>query len=392
MEACRGDGMGVAVHSSPADRSGWRCCWRSLDGYELASGGQALADYGLFDDGGASVVTGRHLLKTGMPMGVPDEAVAMLNRCGIRCLVVGHTPHGTCPSVIKSRGADPEAPGLVVVMADTSYSDVKADDCRGRAVSEVQLLDDGRVRVQGVLPNGYELSYILEEGVGTADRQPSDTDLIGLEVPCEPVLATATESEGATASEGGRVRVSSGVNSPEVDEILRQGPFFVKALLDSSFYLLHHVDGFVNKYAYLRPNELKRVFKPPQTTATIGTVQADPTSRGGSRKQLAPDEAGAPLSRLDTAIHLLGSDELSGQGEGHAYALEAIKLQMDEGLLSAESSQASSIVHKAEVELLQSITSVHTTRSVDASKMLSICPTCSQPLRRGAAKPDEAGT
>lgn len=38
-----------------------------------------------------------------------------------------------------------EEPGLLVVMADTSYSDMKAADNRGRAVSEVQLLDDGQV-------------------------------------------------------------------------------------------------------------------------------------------------------------------------------------------------------------------------------------------------------
>jgi hypothetical protein len=79
-------------------------------------------------------------------MGVPDEAMMLLNKGGIRRVVVGHTPHGTCPTIIKSGGPGMTEPGLLVVMADTSYSDMKAPDNRGRAVSEVQLFDDGQVR------------------------------------------------------------------------------------------------------------------------------------------------------------------------------------------------------------------------------------------------------
>ena len=65
----------------------------------------------------------------------------MLNRCGIRRLVIGHTPHGTCPTIIKSGGPGLTEPNLLVVMADTSYSDVRAADNRGKAVSEVPLRD-----------------------------------------------------------------------------------------------------------------------------------------------------------------------------------------------------------------------------------------------------------
>jgi hypothetical protein len=127
--------------ASAEERASWRQCWRSLDGHELASGGQALADYGLFSDNGPTVVVGRHLLKTGMPMGVPDDAMRVLNDGGVRRVVLGHTPHGTAPTIIKSEGEGEGAAerGLLVVMADTSYSDVKAADCRGRALSEVQL-------------------------------------------------------------------------------------------------------------------------------------------------------------------------------------------------------------------------------------------------------------
>ena len=64
-------------------------------------------------------------------------------------------------------------------MADTSYSDMKAVDNRGQAVSEVQLLADGSIRVHGMLPEGRELGYTLPEGVG-GDEPP---ELVGWDVP-----------------------------------------------------------------------------------------------------------------------------------------------------------------------------------------------------------------
>jgi hypothetical protein len=42
--------------------------WRTRDDYVLSGGGQALQDYGLFTDNGPTVVLGRHLQKTGMPV------------------------------------------------------------------------------------------------------------------------------------------------------------------------------------------------------------------------------------------------------------------------------------------------------------------------------------
>jgi hypothetical protein len=122
-----------------------RSPWETREGHTLSGGGQALQDYGNPCWDGPTVVLGRHLQKTGMPMGVPDEAMELLNKSGIRRVVVGHTPHGTCPTIIKTGGPGMEEPGVVVVMADTSFSDMKAADNRGRAVSEVLLLDDGQV-------------------------------------------------------------------------------------------------------------------------------------------------------------------------------------------------------------------------------------------------------
>ena len=41
--------------------------------------------------------------------------------------VAGHTPHGNCPTVIKSPGAGGVG-GVELIMADTSYSNMKAGD------------------------------------------------------------------------------------------------------------------------------------------------------------------------------------------------------------------------------------------------------------------------
>jgi hypothetical protein len=46
--------------------------WKTLDGCTLRGGGQALQDYGLFTDG-PTVVLGRHLQKTGMPVRHPSH-------------------------------------------------------------------------------------------------------------------------------------------------------------------------------------------------------------------------------------------------------------------------------------------------------------------------------
>eukprot|EP00966_Prymnesium_polylepis_P334389 7389761-Prymnesium_polylepis.3 len=91
-----------------------------------------------------SVVMGRQLNKKGMPQPLSAELVSKLNAGGVTKLAVGHTPHGNAPTLVQSEG-------LLLVMADTSFSDMSAADNRGSAVSEVQFLEDGGVRVSGSL-------------------------------------------------------------------------------------------------------------------------------------------------------------------------------------------------------------------------------------------------
>eukprot|EP00966_Prymnesium_polylepis_P267254 6173728-Prymnesium_polylepis.1 len=127
-----------------------------------------------------SVVMGRQLDTKGMPQPLSAELVARLNRSGVYKLAVGHTPHGNAPTLLQSDG-------MLVVMADTSFSDMSAADNRGSAVSEVQLLDDGAVRVGGTLHDGREIVY----------SKPSSTSpLVGCSLPAFGVPGDGEEGEG----------------------------------------------------------------------------------------------------------------------------------------------------------------------------------------------------
>ncbi|OWZ16203.1 hypothetical protein PHMEG_00010035 [Phytophthora megakarya] len=133
-------------------------------------GGNELLKYVLPDYTG-SVVMGRHLLSSGMPTPVPDEIASLLSESGIRRIIIGHTPHGNCPTVIKQQlqntcAAD-RAENTVqfedVIMCDTSYSDSTAPDNRGSAASEVVIERNGHVLVNGVLEDGRRIKYDPDE-------------------------------------------------------------------------------------------------------------------------------------------------------------------------------------------------------------------------------------
>lgn len=51
--------------------------------------------------------------------------------------------------------------GLIVVMADTSYSDMKASDNRGKAVSEVIVQDTDSLSVHGVTNDEAMVKYVV---------------------------------------------------------------------------------------------------------------------------------------------------------------------------------------------------------------------------------------
>jgi hypothetical protein len=79
----------------------------SLVGYQAPLRGTRLNQ--------ASVIYGRLADEIGNPLLPSEEAIDSLLRCDVHRLVVGHTPTGDAPSVVRGRG-------LEVVMADNSYS------------------------------------------------------------------------------------------------------------------------------------------------------------------------------------------------------------------------------------------------------------------------------
>jgi len=69
--------------------------------------------------------------------------------------------HGGGSTPRRSPSKEGGGPCLEIIMADTSYSDMKAADNRGTAVSEVQLRPDGSARIHGWLNQSRRLDYEL---------------------------------------------------------------------------------------------------------------------------------------------------------------------------------------------------------------------------------------
>lgn len=141
------------------DQPTWTSDHRSRGGHELLE--YVLPGYD------ASVVMGRHLEPSGMPRPLPHDVAATLGASGIKRLVVGHTPHGNCPTVIKQpqqQSTDASARTFEeVIMCDTSYSSMAAHDNRGDAASELVLERDGLVRVYGVLEDKRQIAYTTDD-------------------------------------------------------------------------------------------------------------------------------------------------------------------------------------------------------------------------------------
>ncbi|CAE7268229.1 unnamed protein product [Symbiodinium natans] len=196
-------------------------------------GGAGLIAYGTPATRVPSVVYCRWLEDNCMPKQYPQELVEHLQAHGICRVVVGHTPHGNCPTVIPHEG-------LTVIMGDTSYSCMKADlaypgDNRGDAVCEIAL-EGEKCFVRGF--TGY---------------------VDGLS--CHRQVVHYAAPGGADG--GGDPHI--GIVQPESEEVPEDKRFFVKACLAAlegydARYLLCKVDGFTNTYQEESPDEVIRVF------------------------------------------------------------------------------------------------------------------------------------
>ncbi len=100
----------------------------------------------------ASVVYGRPTDEVGNPILPAPEVIARLRRDGVHRVVLGHTPSGESPAVLR------DAAGFELVLADNSY---------GRIEFGSQLLLDDEPRIAGVsvLDNGQQVDVLTQLGL-----------------------------------------------------------------------------------------------------------------------------------------------------------------------------------------------------------------------------------
>lgn len=130
--------------------------WQPLIAYQAPTPGA--------NDNLASVVYRRMLDDAQRPQLPSPAARAYLRRAGIRRLVVGHTPMGDAPTIVRAaRDRDDDAP-FELVMADNSYSRLE----RG---SLVQCGPAGALRLRGRarLDDGEEVDVEVGGALGGAD-------------------------------------------------------------------------------------------------------------------------------------------------------------------------------------------------------------------------------
>lgn len=189
--------------------------WKKVDGDATRiRGGEALMDY-VVPGLPPTVVLARHLDKKSNPTAFPQHLSKKLVASGIKRLVVGHTPHGISPTVIKDKDFE-------ILMCDTSFSDMTKPDNRGIAACQV-LIDGSVSRINGTLPDGGEIDFSLS----LEDKSPSFDPYIGKEV-----------GDG----------------------------FWVKAKLketpkDGKNYLLFNVNGYSYTYKYVSKDEIELQLK-----------------------------------------------------------------------------------------------------------------------------------
>eukprot|EP00928_Gymnodinium_smaydae_P029594 TRINITY_DN22246_c0_g1_i1.p1 TRINITY_DN22246_c0_g1~~TRINITY_DN22246_c0_g1_i1.p1 ORF type:complete len:882 (+),score=90.87 TRINITY_DN22246_c0_g1_i1:82-2727(+) len=196
----------------------------TLDAWKERGGADLIA-YGTPGSPWPTVIYCRYLTKTSMPLPLPTYVTDIMKKHGVFNLVVGHTPHGTAPTVIRARGIN-------VIMADTSFSDMKSNltfvgDNRGRAVYDI-CFEGADWSVTGMTEKSEEqVSYDLHPACG------------------DPLLGLL------------------------VTEAMSGKEFFFKARLAKRRYLLTHIAGFAYFYAVLHEIDAKEAAKCGKFTAII---------------------------------------------------------------------------------------------------------------------------
>lgn len=119
-------------------------------------GANDLMYYGIPGGHNDKTIVYSYHLPNGNPENLSEKTSSFLFNSGINRIIVGHQPHGDCPTMITTNDK------VQVVTCDTSYSDVSKKDNRGLAVSEVILYEEDQViEVHGILKDAQEIEYRL---------------------------------------------------------------------------------------------------------------------------------------------------------------------------------------------------------------------------------------
>jgi len=105
------------------------------------------------------------------------KVAAWLKDDGIRRVVVGHKPTGDCPAVLSAAYT-----GVEIVSGDTSYSDTSADDNRGLALPNIEIVGeskaDNQLEISGRLSDGREYHSVFNRLHGDEiDKTVGDSNL-----------------------------------------------------------------------------------------------------------------------------------------------------------------------------------------------------------------------
>jgi hypothetical protein len=152
---CRSQ-VAAFLGASPAERTGPRPAWQPIVDYQAPVRGRGANQ--------ASVVYDRPVDGAGRPCLPEPDVVRTLVDAGLARVLLGHTPSGDCPALLR-------APGFAQVLADNSYGRIETG-------SQVRVSPDGEVTGAG--------QTVLDDGTRTSVRwtlPPDHSGPLGLRDP-----------------------------------------------------------------------------------------------------------------------------------------------------------------------------------------------------------------
>ncbi|CAE7218462.1 unnamed protein product, partial [Symbiodinium microadriaticum] len=181
-----------------------RPTWRQEDGV-YRRGGDLLIDYGSPGGADSKTIVYHNPFNNGNPAQRSAEVEGFLVKSGIRRVFSGHQPHGESPTVVRHVRS-----GLLVVTADTSYSNMSAlklfnqANNRGEVVTTVRLAGE-EVHLEGVLRDGTKHKCTLHCDP-MKDEMPDA--LVGCQLNDGSWVKTVLEDGRVLAALGKRFQVS----------------------------------------------------------------------------------------------------------------------------------------------------------------------------------------